>query len=588
MAGPREGRASALKRLPVLRGLLPVEPSRVPADILAGLTLAAVGLPQAMGYSKIIGVPVVLGLYTLFLPVLAFALFGSSRHLVVAADSATAAMVASALITAQCLAESPKYIALTGLVALVCAAFLLLARLFHLGFLADFLSRTVLTGFLTGVGVQVAVGQLHGVLGIEAGGRGLFGKLWFCARLWPEVNPAALALSVAVMVLILGLDRLAPRFPGALLAVVGAIAASALPGFDRLGIASVGGVPPGLPHVGLPAVGWADIPPVLEVAFSCVVVILAQSAATARAYAIRYKEPYDPNADLLGLCAANVAAGLGGTFVVNGSPTQTATAESAGGRSQLAHLTAALTVMMILLFLTGPLSHLPEAVLASIVFLIGVKLVKVGPMREIYLRSPGEFWVALVAAGTVVAVGVREGILLALVLSLLQHVKRGYRPPTATILLDPVKHWRMAPPEPGNMILPGMVMYWFGGSLYYANAGFLAAQARRLVEESPEPVRWFVLEAGTMPDLDFSAAEALRELVQDLRKRGVVLALVLVSPGLEEDLEREGLLDLIGRERIFRTPRDCFDAYEASAVEGGGAASALAQCPMAGPSAPPR
>lgn len=199
-------------------------------------------------------------------------------------------------------------------------------------------------------------------------------------------------------------------------------------------------------------------------AISCVVVILAQSAATARAYSVKYKETFDPNADLLGLCAANAAAGMGGTFVVNGSPTQTATAESAGGRSQLTHITAALTVMLILLFLTGPLGDLPEAALASIVFLIGVKLVKVGPLKDIYRRSPGEFWVAIITAATVVGVGVREGILLALVLSLLQHVKRGYRPPTAAIVRDPVRHWRMDPPEPGRTIVPGLMLYWFGAA----------------------------------------------------------------------------------------------------------------------------
>lgn len=564
MKSASDGKGAPRSGLPVLKGLLPLDRSRLGPDVLAGLTLAAVGLPQAMGYAKIIGVPVVMGLYTLFLPVLAFALFGSSRHLVVAADSATAAMVAAALITAADPAGSPGYMGLTGLVALVCASLLLLARVFRLGFLADFLSRTVLTGFLTGVGLQVAVGQLHGVLGIEAGGRGLFGKLWFCGSHLDGVQAATLALSFAVMVLILGLGRLAPRFPAALLAVVGAIAASAFFGFAGMGIAPVGEVAAGLPRLGLPQAGWEDVPKVLEVAFSCVIVILAQSAATARAYAVKYREPFDPNADLLGLCAANLAAGVGGTFVVNGSPTQTATAESAGGRSQVTHLTASLAVMVILLFLTGPLGDLPEAVLATIVFLIGIKLVKVRPLMEINRRSPGEFWVAMITAATVVAVGVREGILLALVLSLLQHVKRGYRPPTAAIVRDPVRHWRMDPPEPGRMIAPGMMMYWFGGSLYYANAGFLAEQARRLVEESPEPVRWFVLEASTMPDLDFSAAETLRELVEEFRQRGVEWALLLVSPNLEADLDREGLTDLIGRERIFRTPAECFAAYRAA------------------------
>ncbi len=551
-------------RLPFLKGLLPLEPSRIPAEVVGGLTLAAVGLPQAMGYARIIEVPVVLGLYTLFLPVLAFALLGASRHLVVAADSATAAMVASALVTASNPAGSPGYIALTGLVALVCAAMLLVARIFRLGFLSDFLSRTVLTGFLTGVGLQVAMGQLHGMLGIEAGGRGFFGRSLHCAEHLPGLNPAVPLLSLAVAAVILALGRWVPKVPGALLVVVAAIAASTHFGFEAMGIPAVGEIPAGLPHLGLPRVGWDAIPPVLEVAFSCTIVIMAQSAATARAYAVKYREGFDANGDLLGLCAANLAAGAGGTFVVNGSPTQTATAESAGGRSQLAMVTAAAAVILVLLFLTGPLAHLPAAVLATIVFLIGFHLVKVRPLAEIYRRSPGEFWVAIITALTVVVVGVREGILLALVLSLLQHVKRGYRPPTGLIVPDPQRHWRMATAEPGGTFLPGLLMYWFGGSLYYANSGYFAEEVRRVVLASPSPVRWFVLEAGTIPDLDFSAAETLRELVEELRGHGVETAVLLASPGLMADMDREGLTELIGEERFFLAPQACLDAYLAT------------------------
>ena len=564
MATSRDHAGLSAARLPLFRGILPFEPSRLPAEIIAGLTLAAVGLPQAMGYAKIIEVPVVMGLYTLFLPVLAFALLGSSRHLVVAADSATAALVASALVTAANPAGSPGYVALTGLVALVCAAMLLLARLFRSGFLSDFLSRTVLTGFLTGVGLQVAGGQIHGMLGLEAGGRGFFGRSVHCIERLGEVNPAVPLLSLAVGVLILGLGRWTPRVPGALLVVLASIAASARFGFAEMGIPTVGEIPAGLPHLGLPKVGWEAVPGVLEVAFSCTIVILAQSAATARAYAVKYREGFDANGDLLGLCAANLAAGAGGTFVVNGSPTQTATAESAGGRSQLAQVVAAAAVMLVLLFLTGPLSRLPEAVLATIVFLIGVHLVKVRPLVEIYRRSPEEFWVAIITAVTVVGVGVREGILLALVLSLLQHVKRGYRPPTGVIMPDPQRHWRMEPPEPGRLYAPGILMYWFGGSLYYANAGHFAEEVRRLVERSPEPVRWFVLEAGTIPGIDFSAAESLRELVTDFRGRGVETAVLLASEGLQRDFDREGLTELIGAKNFYYAPQACIDACSAA------------------------
>lgn len=558
-SGRNENRTAKLK-VPVLHGLLPLDRSRIGPDVVAGLTLAAVGIPQAMGYAKIIGVPVTLGLYTLLLPVIAFALFGASRHLVVAADSATAAMVASALITAQAPADSPRYIALTGLVALVAAALLLMARLFRLGFLADFLSRTVLVGFLTGVGLQVAVSQLHGILGIAKGGEGIFGHLKFTWEHLGDVQPWSVAISAAVLALVFGVLQFFPRFPALLLAVLGAIAASVAFGWGAKGVELVGAVPSGLPHLGLPAVAWGDVAGVFEVAFSCCVVILAQSAATARVYAARYREEDDPNGDLVGLCLANVAAGLGGTFVVNGSPTQTATVDAAGGRSQLAQLTTAASLLVILLFLTGPLSYMPEAALASVVFYIGLKLIKIGPLADIYRRSPEEFWVALLTAATVVLVGVRQGILLALVLSLLQHVRHGYRPPTAVVLYDPVRHWRMDAPVPGKMIEPGLVMYWFGGSLYYANASHFARESRRLVNDSPTPVRWFVLEASAVPSIDYSAAQALKELQQDLAGSGVVFAILFASPSLRADLDREGVTAAVGAGHIFDTPHECLDA----------------------------
>jgi sulfate permease, SulP family len=552
-------------RLPLLEGVLPLDRSRIGSDVLAGVTLAALGIPEVMGYTKILGVPVILGLYTILLPMLAFAVFGSSRHLVVGADSATAAMVASALVTASLPAFSPKYVAMTGLVALVCGAMLLAARLLRLGFLADFLSRTVLIGFLTGVGVQVAVGELHALLGIPAGGHGFFGQLRWVAEHLGDTQAPSFIIALIVLAVIVGFDVFAPRFPGALLAVVGMIVAGAVFHLGERGIALVGTVPSGLPHMGLPDVTWSDVSSVIEISFSCFIVILAQSAATSRAYALKYHDAFDQNTDLVGLGLANAAAGLSGTFVVNGSPTKTAMVDTAGGRSQISHLTTACVVLLVLLFLTGPLGFLPDVVLSSIVFLIGVKLTDFKSLALIWKSSRAEFWIALLTAAVVVGVGVKQGILLALVCSLLYHVQRGYRPPTAVILSDPKQAWKMAPAEPGQMILPGMVMYWFGGSLYYANASRLAEESRRLVDQSPAPVRWFVLEASAIPNLDYTAAGVLRELQADLSKRGVVLAVAMASTSLEVALERNGLAEAIGRAHIFPTLQACLDAYRAAA-----------------------
>src|SRR5215468_6308700 len=332
----------------------PVSRTGVMRDLTAGLTLAAMNIPQALGYTKIAGMPVVTGLYTLLLPLVAFAAFGSSRYLVVAADSATAAILAGAL-SHMATVASEQYVALAGLVALLAAGCLLLARLFKLGFLADFLSQTVLVGFLTGVGFQVGIAVLGEMLGVPVDSRRTVEQLAQVVRHLPQVHGPTLCLSGAVVAVVLIFRRLAPRLPGPLFAVVGAVVASAAGNFAAHGIAVIGPVTGGLPRIGVPQVSWEEALALLPVAAACFVMIVAQSAATARAYAARHRQTLDENADLLGLSAANATAALSGTFVVNGSPTQTAMVESSGGRSQLAHLATAVVVALVLLLLTGPL-----------------------------------------------------------------------------------------------------------------------------------------------------------------------------------------------------------------------------------------
>jgi high affinity sulfate transporter 1 len=553
--------SAPLKAPALLQGLLPFDRSQLWRDLLAGLTLAALGIPEVMGYTQIIGTPVITGLYTMLLPMIAFAVFGSSRHLVVSADSATAAMVAAALASLGIAAYTPHYVALTSLVGLVAAVMLLGARILRIGFLADFLSRTVLVGFLSGVGLQVACSQVQAMLGVANGGHGFLAQFVSTLRHAPDTRWASLAIALAVVAITRGFERLAPRFPGALLAVTTMIAASAAFHWSAHGVAVVGAVPSGLPHLGLPAVAWRDVSLVFPVAFSCFVVILAQSAATSRVYAQRYGDPYSPNTDLVGLALANAAAAGSSTFVVNGSPTKTAMVETAGGRSQVAQLGAAATVLLVLLFFTRPLSYLPHAALAAIVFLIGLKLIDVRGLREVYRKKPRESALAVATTATVVLVGVEAGILLALALSLLQYVRRGYQPHTGVILRDEADHWRMEPARPGHMIEPGLVMYWFGAELFYANAGHFVAEARRLVDESPQPVRWLVIEASAITAIDFSAGRALLELQKDLAHEGVVLAVARVSAGLRQDLDILELTRAIGADHLFDSRRACLAAY---------------------------
>lgn len=547
-----------------LQGLLPIHKAQVGPDLIAGITLAALGIPVVMGYTKIVGTPVITGLYTLFLPGIVFALLGSSRHLVVSADSATAAMVAAGLTSLSFTAYTPRYTELAGLIGIVAGAILLLARILRLGFLSDFLSRTVLVGFLTGVGVQVAVGELHDLLGIEKQGHGFLRQTLFTLQHLRDTHLPTLFIAAAVVAVIFIFDIFAPRFPGALLAVIGMTAASAHFNWAGRGIRVVGTVPSGVPHIALPHLTYADVLTVLPISFSCFIVILAQSAATSRAYALKYRESLNQNVDLIGLAAANAAAACSGTFIVNGSPTQSAMVDTAGGRSQLSQLTTAAVVLLVLLFLTHPLGFLPNAVLAAIVFLIGVKLIDFRGLAQIQKAAPREFALAVITAATVVLFGVEQGIILAVVLSLLQHVRHSYRPPTAVIIRDATKHWDYVDARPGQMIEPGLIMYWFGADLFYANVAFFAAEARMLVEDSPTPIRWFAVDATAITDVDFSAGKGLAELQQDLAKSGITLALIVHKVRHENKLEQLGLISLIGSDLIFESRHKCVKAYLAA------------------------
>jgi MFS superfamily sulfate permease-like transporter len=542
-------------------GLRPFTAARLRTDVLAGITLAVVSIPEVMGYTKIIGTPMITGLYTLFLPVVAFACFGASRQLVVSADSATAAIVAAALTAQSFTPDTPRYVELTMAIALVTAAMLLAARILRLAFMADFLSRTVLVGFLTGVGVQVALGELPDMLGVSGGGHGLLRQLSFTIGHANQAHLSTVAITLAVLAIILAGEWLAPHVPAALIAVAGAIAISAYFHFDRAAIALVGDVPGGLPHLRVPHFAYADLPMILSIAFSCFVVVIAQSAATSRAYAQRYGDPFDENTDLIGLSLANLAAAGTGAFVVNGSPTKTAIVDSAGGRSQWSHLTTAAVVLVVLLFLTRPLSLLPIAVLASIVFVVGIRLIDVRGLREIRTAKPREFALAAATAATVVVFGVEEGIVVAVVLSLLQHVRHSYRPHVALLLREPSGHWHLDDPASARMVEPGLVMFWFGADLFYANVEFFIAHVRRLIRQSPTPIRWLVVDARAITDVDFSASRALAELRQDLAAHHIELALIVVSTRDEDERENSGLIGLTDVSRIFDTREACVAAY---------------------------
>ena len=572
------------KPFPILEGVLPIDPSRLSTDVVAGATLAALAIPEVMGYTKIAGVPVILGLYTIVLPILAFALFGSSRHLVVGADSATAAILATGLVSLGFVADSTDYVQMTSLAALMCAALLIAARLLKLGFIANFLSRSVLIGFLTGVGIQVAMGQVGGMFGIPSQTGGTIEKFVETLKLIPtDTVTATLAVSIFVLVTIVGLGRVNKAIPGALIAVVVAIAASYALDLQAKGVTVLGTVPGGLPQLSLPtAVMTQDnIMALIPTVISLVVVILAQSAATSRAYAMKYNDSFNENVDLIGLGLANASAGITGTFVVNGSPTKTEMVDSAGGRSQISQLTAAAVVVAVLLFLTGPLAYMPNAVLSAVVFLIGVRLIDYMGMGEILRLRPGEFAVAAITAAVVVVVGVEQGIILAMILSIIEHIYHSYRPFDTFVVPDGSGSVRTEPVTAAAPFAPGVYVYRFGAALYYANASRFTEEIVTVLESATDPIRTFVIDAEAMTDVDYSGSDSLRQIQEEMQRHGATLILAEVTDQVRKLLDAYGLTDVIGAANFYPTTRAAIEA--ATASQGSGEAPAGGPAPASDP-----
>ena len=562
--------SSAVFGVSLLGGIRPYRREWLSRDVVAGITLAALAIPEVMGYTRIAGTPVITGLYTILVPILAFAVFASSRHLVVGGDSATAAIMFAGIGSLGIAGLQPytsQWVALASLSALLAAGLLVLARLARLGFLANFISRTVLVGFLTGVGIQVAMGQLAGMLGVPEPGvspdrvAGTLVKFWDTLTELGETSGATLAVSLSVLAILIVFKRWIRAVPGGLVAVIGLIAVSWIFDLSSDGVAVLGPVPSGLPHVGFPqGVTWGDASGLLATSVSLFLVILAQSAATSRAYAVKYGEQFVENDDLLGLSAANLTAGLTGTFVVNGSPTKTEMVDDARSHTQVAQLTTAVVVAIVLLFLTKPLQYLPNAVLSAVVFLIGLQLVDIASMRKIWRLRREEFVVAAVTAVVVVCVGVEQGIVLAIVLSLILHVRRHYTPRDAVIVWKERGRVTLVPPAPGVTSEPGLVVYRFAVGLFYANAARFADEVRSLAGGA-KPPRWLVLDLGAVDDVDYTGGETLAELVEELLGQKIVVAVAEPSVAVLRELDTFGITARIGRERVYATVGDARDAF---------------------------
>ena len=540
-------------------------------DVLAGVTLAAIAVPEVMGYTSIAQTPVITGLYTIIFPTLLFALLGSSRLLVVGADSATAAILAAGLAGLGISGLSPnssEWVAWTSLVALVCGGMLILARLLRLGFLGDFLSASVLIGFLTGVGISVLTGQLPDMLGIPKGTGNWFEQQWSTLTHLADASLWTVAFAAGTLLIIVGCKLISRKIPGAVIAVSCRSCCPTCWTRRSHGVAVIGPVQGGMPPFGLPqGLDLGDIPAVMGVALSCFFLIIAQSAATSRSFAMKHSERVDINKDIVGLAGANIAAGLTGTFVVNGSPTKTEILDEQRGRSQMANITMSLVVIVVVLFLTKYLTNMPVAVLAAIVFMIGLGLVDLKGLRRIQVARISEFVIALVTAIVVFAWGVEEGIILAIALSVLELVRRAYTPSDFLVGVNKGGQPTYTPAEPGSESLPGLLVFRFDSRLFYANASLFVDRIQELISAAPSHIRWLILDCSSIGDIDYSASLNLAGLIEALHAEKRVFALADVDPTLMEVLTKLETLEQFDNAHIYPTVQDAVAAFRADTTD---------------------
>lgn len=531
------------------------------SDIMAALVVTAIAIPESLGFAVIVGLPVQAGLYCALLAPIIFAAFTSSKRLVVGADSATAALVAAGAASVATVG-TVAYGNAIAVLGIVTAAILLAMALARFGFMADLISRPVLIGFISGVGVQLLIGKLPEMLGMHVHGT-LLHKLSFVATHLGSIGwPTALLSGCVVAIVVAGWKY---RYPGALLALVAAIVATKLFNLQAYDIDVVGTVPAGLPSVHIPEMSLSMISALLPIAFSIAVVILAQSLAVIRSSAARHEEKVRDNQDLMALGLANAASAMIGGFAINGSPPRTSAGELAGGRSQLVNVIMSLLIGVVLVLATGLFAFVPAASLAAIVFTIGLHLLKIDELKSVWRMSRSESIIALVALVTVALMGVQKGVMLAVLLSLIERLRRQYHPYGEVLVRDQqYAEWAADRFVRGRHPLDapgGLLAYRFNDALFFENAGYFMEQVTRVISEAKEPVKTFVLDASAISDIDYTAAQTIGRVIAQLDADDVQFCVAHASPHLRKLLKRYGLLDLVGQQNVYPNLRFAIEAY---------------------------
>src|SRR4051794_20815794 len=527
-------------------------------DLLAGVVLAALLVPQGMGYAQLAGLPPVTGLYATLIPLVVYFLLGPSRILIISPDSAVCPLVAAAIIPLAG-ADTDERIALAGLLALVVGAVMLAGGLARFGFVTELLSMPVRVGYLAGIALTVVVSQLPKLFGFSVDSEDFIGAVRGFVSGLDETDPTALAFGAGCLAVILGLRLISPRLPGVLIAVVGATALVAVLGVsDELPI--VGSVPSGLPQVGWPDVQLSDATAMLPAAIGIAFVAFADTSVLSRSYAARLHQSVDQNRELAALGVANIAAGVFQGFPVSSSGSRTAVVEDMGARSQLAGLAGAVTLGALLLVGTGLVHDMPLSALAAVVIVAVLGLFDIRAARRLYAWRRTEFALGIAAFAGVAVLGVLWGVGIAIALSLLNFIRRAWYPHDAVLgCVGQLKGYHDPRRYPDAALIPGLVLYRFDAPLFFANSDSFTARVRELAQT--DGCRWVVIAAEPITDIDATAAETLGTLQSDLAADGRTLAFAELKDPVRDLLRRYDLEAAVGPGHFYPTVGVAVAAY---------------------------
>ncbi len=532
-------------------------------DLVAGVVLAAILVPQGMAYAELAGLPAVTGLYTTVACLVGYAVFGPSRVLVLGPDSSVSPLILAAITPLLVTDDPGSAIALAGMLALMVGLIEVGLGLGKLGFVADLLSSEVQVGYMNGLAITIVVSQLPKLFGFSTDGDDFLEDVRAFFQGLDQTDAATLAMGVAVLVVLLGLPRLTTKVPAVLVAVVGATVVSALLGLSDEGVATVGVLPAGVPSPSLPWTSASDIGPLLVAAVGITMVSLTDTIATAASFAARRGDEVDPDQEMIGMGAANITASLFQGFAISTSGSRTAVAEESGAKSQLTGLVGAGVVVLLLLFLNGLLADLPQSALAAVVIAAALSLMDFNVLGRYLKVRRSAFVLSLVATAGVIFLGVLEGIVLAIILAVLLFFRRSWWPHGAVLGQDPgVAGWHSIDAYPDAEQLPGIVVYRWEAPLFFANAGAFRQQVRHLVREH-RPT-WVILQCEAITDIDVTAADMLRLLDDELNEEGVHLAFAEMRSRLQDLTLRYGLLETLDRDHFYPTLETALAEVQAS------------------------